>query len=236
MSNDIKAVLLDLDGTLLDVDIGIFLPRYIEALAAYMAHLIPPDRFVPQLMRASEAMMANDGRDTNQAVFDRAFFPPLGKTRQELEPLFLDFYANHYPSLQRYTRRRPEARRAVRAAFERGYEVIIATNPLFPRTAIHQRLAWAGVADFAYRHITTYENSRAAKPNLLYFEHILATIGLPAQACLVVGDEDMDMVAAHLGCSTFLVPGARTDLAPSTPRPTYRGTLADLILLLKDKT
>jgi FMN phosphatase YigB (HAD superfamily) len=68
----------------------------------------------------------------------------------------------------------------------------------------------------------------------LYYEQILDTIGFPAEACLMVGDEDIDMVAAYLGCATFLVPSARTELTPTTPEPTYRGTLADLITLLRD--
>ena len=90
-----------------------------------------------------------------------------------------------------------------------------------------------GVADFPYRLVTTFENSRAAKPNLLYFEQILETIGHLAEESLVVGDEDTDMVAAHLGCPTFLVPGPRTKLSPTTPKPTYRGTLMDLGRLLQ---
>jgi HAD superfamily hydrolase (TIGR01549 family) len=183
-------------------------------------------------MQASEAMMNNDGRDTNQAVFDQAFFPPLGRTRQELEPIFTDFYANEYPKLRQHTNRKPEARQVVQTTFELGYDVVIATNPLFPRTAIQQRLEWAGVRDFPYRLVTSYESSRAAKPNLLYFQEILAKIGYTAQECLMVGDEDMDMVAARLGCVTFLVSGARTELEPDTPTPTYQGTLADLIPLL----
>ena len=234
MNTLVKAVLFDLDGTLLDLDIGVLLPPYIEALAAHLAHMVPPEQFVPSLMQASEEMMANDGQDTNQAVFDRAFFPALGRSRQELEPFFTDFYANEYPKLRPLARRKPEARRAVQTAFEQGCDVVIATNPLFPRAAIEQRMEWAGVAGLPFRLVTTYENSRAAKPNLLYFEQILKAIGHPAQACLVVGDEDMDMVAAHLGCATFLVPSARTELEPTTPEPTYRGTLADLITLLED--
>jgi hypothetical protein len=43
----------------------------------------------------------------------------------------------------------------------------------------------------------------------------------------------MDMVAAHLGCRTFLVPGPRTDLSPSTPQPSYEGTLVELGDLLR---
>jgi FMN phosphatase YigB (HAD superfamily) len=95
-------------------------------------------------------------------------------------------------------------------------------------------MEWAGVAGFPYRLVTTYENSRATKPNLLFFEHVLDFIGHSPGACLMVGDEDLDMVAAHMGISTFLVPGARTELDPSTPEPTFRGALADLVPVLQD--
>jgi HAD superfamily hydrolase (TIGR01549 family) len=178
-------------------------------------------------------MMANDGRDTNAAVFARAFYPVGDYRRQDIEPLLEDFYAHDFPKLRRYTRRDPHARRVVQAALDQGYDVVIATNPLFPATAVQQRMAWAGVDDLPYRRVTTYENSRAAKPNLLYFEHLLDMLDCPAERCMMVGDEDMDMVAAHLGCRTFLVPGPRTELAPTTPQPDYRGTLADLYDLLQ---
>jgi FMN phosphatase YigB (HAD superfamily) len=234
MTKQIEAVLFDLDGTLLDLNIDVLLPPYIQALAASVAHMVSPDRFIPCLMMASEIMRANDGRDTNEAVFAQAFYPCVGPSREELEPVLSDFYANGFPQLRKYARRKPDARATVQAAFERVHDVVIATNPLFPATAIQQRLEWAGVADFSYRLVTTYENSCYAKPDLRYYEQILETIAHPAESCLVVGDEDFDMVAAHLGCPTFLVPSERTELDSATPEPSYRGTLADLIALFRD--
>jgi FMN phosphatase YigB (HAD superfamily) len=233
MDIPIRAILFDLDGTLLSNDMDVFLPHYFRMLSGRVAHLVPPEEFVGHLVQASNVMMANDGRESNEEVFARAFYPLVGHSREALEPIFVDFYANDFPALRQYTQRKPEARRVVELAFDLGYEVAIATNPLFPRTAVQQRLEWAGVADFDYRLVTSYENSRATKPNLLYFEQILATLGLSAEMSLVVGDEDMDMVAAHLGCRTFLVPGPRTELAPTTPQPTYEGTLAELVALLE---
>lgn len=227
-----KAILFDLDGTLLESNMDVFLPHYLKLLTARVAHILPPDEFIAHLMQASNAMVTNDGRATNEEVFAAAFYPFDGHSREELEPIFVDFYTDDFPALRQHTRHKPEARQVVRRAFDLGCDVVIATNPLFPAAAIEQRLEWAGVADFAYRLVTTFENSRAAKPNLLYYEQILESIGHPAQACLMIGDEDMDMVAAHLGCTTFLVPGPRTALAPTTPEPTYRGTLADLGMLL----
>jgi FMN phosphatase YigB (HAD superfamily) len=233
MKNATRAILFDLDGTLLSNDMDVFLPRYFELLTAHMAHILPPDEFLEHLMQATQKMLSNDGRATNQEVFASAFYPLAGRSRMEMEMEFTDFYTNEYPALQQYTWRKPEARQVVQQAFDLGYDVVIATNPLFPTAAVKQRLEWAGVDDFAFRLVTTYENSCATKPNLLYFEQILETIGYPPEASLVIGDEDMDMVAAHLGCSTFLVPGPRTSLAPTTPEPDYQGTLSDVGVLLQ---
>ena len=232
MNKSVRAILFDLDGTLLSNNMDVFLPHYFRLLTSRVAHIIPPEVFMSHLMRATNIMMANDGPETNEEVFAQEFYPLVGHSREELEAVFLDFYTTDFPGLRRYTRLKPEARGVVQRAFDLGCDVAIATNPLFPAIATQQRLEWAGVADYPYRLVTTYENSRAAKPNLLYFEQVLQTLGHPAEASLVVGDEDMDMVAAHLGCRTFLIPGPRTQLAPTTPRPTYRGTLADLSRLL----
>ena len=233
MDDQIRAILFDLDGTLLDNDMHEFLPHYFRKLSARVAHLIPPDEFMDCLMRATDAMLANDGQATNEEVFARVFYSLVGVAREEMESTLLEFYAVDFPLLKKYTRRKPEAPGVVQQAFDLGCDVVVATNPLFPATAVEQRMEWAGVAGFPYRLVTSYENCRAAKPSLLYFEQILEALDCPAGAALVVGDEDMDMVAAHLGCRTFLVPGSRTELAPTTPEPDYRGSLADVGALLE---
>ena len=84
-------------------------------------------------------------------------------------------------------------------------------------------MQWAGVDDLPFKWVTTYENSRYCKPNLRYFDDACARLGHAPEACLVVGDEHMDMVARNIGCDTFLVEGPTNALQPSTPEPTYRG-------------
>lgn len=233
MGTAFRAVLFDLDGTLLDNDMDTFLPHYFRRLAGRVVHLMPADTFIRHLLQATQAMMDNDGRASNAEVFAAAFYPLVGHSRQEMEPIFLDFYARDFPALREYSRCRPEARPLVRRAFELGCDVVIATNPLFPATAIEQRLEWAGVADFPYRLVTSYENSRACKPNPLYFREVLGKIGRPPETCLMVGDDPMDMAAARVGCATFLVTGSRAQQHPSMPEPTYRGTLADVAAVLE---
>ena len=68
----------------------------------------------------------------------------LAEAGGDVEKAIDAFYAEDYPGLRSLTRPRPAAVETVRAAFERGCRVAIATNPLFPRTAIEQRLATLG--------------------------------------------------------------------------------------------
>jgi len=220
----LKALLFDLDGTLLDSDMEVFLPRYLEALTPRVAHLIPPEKFVAQLLRSTAVMARNtDPSKTNQQAFAEDFFPKIGCPPEVLRPIFDDFYAHDFGRLRAYTRAKPEARPIMEKVFAQGYEVVIATNPVFPRTAILQRLEWAGVADFDYKLITSYENMHFCKPRPEYYEEILAKIGRRAEECLMVGDEAMDMAAARVGIRTFLI----TESDPGDLRPDFHGTLAD---------
>jgi len=141
MNHTFKAVFFDLDGTLLDSNMETFLSPYLKLIAARIAHIMPPQEFVAQLLRATEMMLANDGQVTNEELFAAAFYPAIGRSRDEMEPIFEAFYAEDFPVLQQYTRRKPEARPVVQRIFDLGYDVAVTTNPLFPATAVMQRLA-----------------------------------------------------------------------------------------------
>lgn len=232
LNSSIKAILFDLDGTLLDINLKLFIPHYVKILSETIAHLVSPKKFLTSMMKATNAVEQNDGRDTNENVFAEVFFPLIGYSRKKIDPIFKKFYEQGFSKLRQYAKRKTEARSVVQAVFNNNYDVVIATTPLLPAITIEQRLEWAGVNDFPYRLITTFENSRASKPNLLYYKQILEIIGHPPEACLMVGDEDRDMVAAHLGMHTFLVPSPHTNLGPEIPVPTYKGKLADLKPLL----
>lgn len=227
----IKAILFDLDCTLLDNPMETFLPKYLEALTARMAHLIPPHRFVEQLMSSTRVMAGNtDPTRTNRQVFMEDFFPKVGYPPEVLMPIFDDFYAHDFGQLRIYTRARPEARLIMEEVFAQDYTVVIATSPVFPLTAIEQRLKWAGVRDFDYALITSYENMHACKPHLAYYREILDIIGCRAEECLMVGNsfEDDIAPAMKLGIRCFWVADAKADVTKLALQADLQGTLADL--------
>ncbi len=230
--HNIKAVLFDLDGTLIDVDLKQFIPNYLRMLSESISHLVPQRKVISKLLKASEAVNHNDGNKTNDSVFAEVFFPLEGYTREEIQPYFDKFYENEFVKLKQYTVKKESAFSVVQKVFESNLEAVIATTPVLPLTAIKQRLDWAGVGNFDFKLITHIENSRANKPNLLYYKDIVQFMGIPANNCLMVGDEAKDMIAAKIGCPTFLVESSNTDFSSSMPEPDYKGSLKDVIKLL----
>ncbi len=228
----VTTVLFDLDGTLIESRMHLFLPAYYDGLHACVSQLIAREPFIAHLRRATRAMVENDGRATNEEVFSAAFYPLAGRSREELQPLFDRYYESGYASLRRLTSRIPGAVETVRLASDLGLRLALATNPLFPATAIFQRVRWAGLHESDFDLVTTYENSRASKPNLLYYEHILDALGCRAEECVLVGDEEWDMVASHLGIRTFLVRSSATERKPLLTPPDWEGDLAGFRELL----
>ncbi|NMC81011.1 MAG: HAD family hydrolase, partial [Chloroflexi bacterium] len=163
-------VLFDLDGTLLVNDMATFLPPYLKALGQSLAPL-PGEQVGREVLAATRRMVhKQEPAATLEETFDQNFYPRIGISKQELRPTIDAFYAQVFPSLRQYTQPRPEAIRLVEAAFEMGHQVVVATNPLFPRTAVLQRLEWASLpADrYPFALITTYEHMHFAKPNPAY--------------------------------------------------------------------
>jgi FMN phosphatase YigB (HAD superfamily) len=224
----IKAIFFDLDDTLLANSMEAFVPAYFQALTRHMAHLVPPERLIAELLRATRAMEANDGSGpTNEEAFDAVFYPALGYEKATLQPIFEKFYAEEFPKLHTMTRPIPEARPMVEWAFAHDLQVAIATNPMFPRTAVEQRLAWAGVpaSEFDYALVTSYEIMHATKANPAYYREIVERLGRQPRECLMVGDDwERDMLpAASIGIPIYWLTRPDDTLLPIPPFEQRKG-------------
>jgi FMN phosphatase YigB (HAD superfamily) len=185
-------------------------------------------------------MFQNNRPDrTLKEAFDPDFYPVLGISEEEVQEPIDEFYTNIFPSLKRVTQIRPEAAELVEAASDRGWQIAIATNPLFPLAAILHRLDWAGISarQYDYSIVPSYESFHFAKPNPAYFAELLARFGWPKGALVMVGnDADHDIRAAQaMGIPTFWISNG-SDYPEDFPPPNGTGALQDLLPWLDSLT
>jgi FMN phosphatase YigB (HAD superfamily) len=227
-------LLLDLDDTLLGNSMDSFIPAYLRSLCEHLAPFIPAEKLVSTLMSGTQAMLDNDMPDKAlKEVFDQAFYPVLGIQEADYIQRFDSFYSDEFSKLQELTQFRPEAVSMIEEAFNRGYNVAIATNPLFPMTAIQQRLEWAGLSPEIYPFllIPSYETFHFAKPNTAFFTESLAKLGWPTGPVVMVGDDfDHDIAPARvLGIGNFWITENGAPSGEELPTSAGCGNIQDLL-------
>lgn len=226
-----KAVLFDLDGTLLDLDLSSFIRRYFSALEeatlSVSDAMTEPMPFIAALDAATRRMMDEHAGATNRDVFFEAFRTQTGVDLDAYAGVFDDFYAHTFPELRGDAVPMAGATEAVAVARALGLRTAIATNPIFPRAAVEHRLAWAGFRADEFDLITTYETMQACKPRPAYYRQVAALLGVSPSDCVMVGDDPvLDMSAADVGMRTYYV-GADSGVVA-----TYEGDLHELAALL----
>lgn len=227
-------LLIDLDDTLLINPLESFMPAYIKLLSKKLAPHIAPDKMVPQLLAATDCMIKTPASNkTLEQTFDENFYPLLGLKKAEIEPLIDDFYQNEFNELQQVTRLRPEAVKLIDYAVSKNYSIVVATNPLFPQTAMRSRLNWAGFskANFPFQFVTSYELMHFSKPNPAYYAEILGKLGWPRGPLCMVGNslkEDI-LPALSLGIPGFWLDGNSDKLDESQKSSLTVGTLDKVI-------
>lgn len=204
---NIKAVLFDLDGTLLPMEMDSFVKAYFGLLAEKLApYGYEKEKLISAIWAGTKAMVMNNGNQTNETAFWNKFCEIFGKDAIKDEPIFAEFYEKEFSKVQAVCGYTENASKAVAKVKEKGLRVALATNPIFPAIATQNRIKWAGLTPTDFEFYTTYENSSYCKPNPKYYEFVLNKLGLKPQECLMVGnDVGEDMIANTLGMNVFLL-------------------------------
>ena len=202
----IKAVLFDLDGTLLPMDQDKFVEVYFGLLAKKMAPFgYDPKEYVKAIWTGTKEMLKNNGEATNEQVFFKKYCEIFGKDAIKDEQILAEFYENDFVLTKSVCETDTQASEVIEKLKAMGLKLVVATNPIFPKIAIMHRINWAGLNANDFQHITYYENSKAAKPNTKYYLDIAKEIGIEPEECLMVGnDVSDDMPAALTGMKVFL--------------------------------
>lgn len=232
-------LLIDLDDTLLTNPLESFMPAYIKLLSNKLALHVSPEIMVPQLLTATDCMIKTpSSRKTLEQTFDENFYPVLGLEKVDIEPLINDFYQNEFNELQKVTSLRPEAVKLIEFAASKNYTIVVATNPLFPQTAMHSRLHWAGFSqdNFPFNFVTSYEIMHFSKPNPAYYAEIMGRLGWPRGPVCMVGNslkEDI-LPPSSLGIPGFWVDGIIEKLDETQKEYIPHGSLTDVIPWLEN--
>lgn len=225
-----KAVLFDLDGTLLKLDTAEFMEEYVKELSQAVSTIMEPSLFVKALLSSTEAMRSNrDPKLTNAQVFWQDFGQRLNHDMEMLRPVLDDFYLTRFKKLSRIVSPSNQARMTVQAALDQGLRIALATNPVFPMSAVRERMLWAGVEDMPWEVITSYEEMHFCKPHPEYYHEVASLMRLPAEACLMVGNDNQeDLAASKAGMKTYLVTDYLYNDSNTEFRPDWEGSLKDL--------
>jgi FMN phosphatase YigB (HAD superfamily) len=227
-------LLIDLDDTLLSNPLDRFMPSYLKLLSEHLSPVVSPKDMVPQLLKATDKMVAKDDpASTLESTFDEDFYDPLGIRKVDLKDRIDQFYREDFLKLQAGTSPRPEAIKVIRYAVQNKYTIVVATNPLFPLQAMTSRLNWAGLspAEFPFRLITSYESMHFAKPNPAYYAEILGIIGWPIQPVCMIGNSLKDDIlpASEIGITCFYLNDINGELPGTFTQGSVSGGLESII-------
>lgn len=206
-SMKIKAVLFDLDGTLLPMDQDTFIKAYLGGLVGLLSpYGYKAEDVASALWASTRAMIKNDGSMTNESRFWQSFSEILGSDVRRHEAELEGFYKTDFQKVSGVCTHTPRAREIVDLVKSAGLRVILATSPLFPAIATESRIRWAGLTPDDFELYTTYENSIYCKPNPMYYKKLLEELSLLPEECVMIGnDVGDDMIAESLGINCFLL-------------------------------
>ena len=230
-----QAILFDLDGTLLPLEMEPFIKIYIASLAKELAPFgLTAETMFKPFWAGTKAMMSNTTGKLNADVFWETFAALTGVSREQAEPICDAFYSAGFQAVRAATQENPLAKEAVRIAHEKAAKVVLATNPLFPMAGQKTRLSWIGLTPEDFDLVTCYTSDRHCKPNPAYFHDICTRLDLDPAQCLMIGNDDREDMhcATAAGMSTYLVTDCRL---PDQDNPWQgpMGTFAEMVQMLE---
>ena len=224
-----NTILFDLDGTLLPINTDEFTKNYFTHLSMKLKDYIPPKE-LPELIWASTKYMISNLEEnkTNKEAFFEDFEKRIKGKVNDLIPIIDEFYKKDFSRLKGEIENIELIKNIIKVLKEKNYDLVIATNPLFPKDAIYHRVDWTGLDHNDFKLITTYEKMHFCKPNLEYYKEILSIIDRKSDEVMMVGnDVQEDMIVSELGIKNYLI----EDYLIDRNRPSYhidnRGSIED---------
>lgn len=226
--NNINTVLFDLDGTLLPINGEAFEAIYFKGLSSYFIDKYDPKEFIKIIWSATKSMVKDTSSKTNEEAFMEALQLIVNDDITWMQERFNRFYLNEFDQIRQAVKPNEFVQKAVKLLKEKGYRLVIATNPMFPKIAIEKRIEWTGCDRTDFEYVTSFEKNHYCKPQLKFYEEVLSDLNLKAEECLMVGNDlNEDMIVSHLNMKTYLITNHVMQAEPLSESVTYSGQYED---------
>lgn len=202
----LNTILFDLDATLLPLDMDEFVQTYFHEMGIMFHDLIDGRLLTKYVMECTELMVKNTEDRRNEEVFFTRFAELIDGDLAVYQARFDEFYDTRFLNVRSCTHQSESMIKAVKLLQAKGYDLVLATNPLFPMKANHHRINWAGFSPDDFSYISSFEMNTYCKPNLNYYREVLDAINRSPEECMMVGNDVLeDMVIGKLGVTTYLI-------------------------------
>lgn len=187
----IRALLLDLDNTLIHNPDRPFAEAYVNSITNYMREAYNLSDVGSTLRLAIKSV-------AQEKIYDRSLWMRIIEfCAERLNTSFGDFstamfhyYTEAFDELSACVQPIVGSRELIETAISNGMDVVIATNPLYPAEAVRKKLSWGELDDHFdnYAYVTHAENMHFTKPHIEYYAETIARVGVEPNTALMVGD------------------------------------------------
>ena len=121
---NIKAVLFDLDGTLLPMDQDTFVKAYFGYLSKKLyPYGFEPQKLIESIWNGTMLMVKNNGKKTNEEVFWDYFKKIYGNEVMKYHPIFEEYYHNEFQQVKNVCGFNELSKEVIDVLNNDGYEV-----------------------------------------------------------------------------------------------------------------
>ena len=228
----LKAVVFDMDETLLSINLNAFILRYFKDVSSMLADIGRRSRggTMARLGTILVDLNANRRSSTDNRT-NLEFYQEEVERRCGIclsDPLIYEAFTYYDREVLPYkndelinAHAMPGAHAALQAVQDAGLRCALFTNPAFPRGLLSA--VWLGdLADAPFELVTHMGNATRCKPDATYYLEQLQAMGLEPHEVLMVGnDPKRDFPSPACGIQTAYVGQGKPGLA------TWRGTMED---------
>ena len=230
----LKAVVFDMDDTLLSINLSAFLAVYVRDEARLLGDIGRKNPFSALAALGGSLYDLNANvRDEDDDRTNYAFFVDTLRQRSGV-PIDDPVIADAFECYEREVlpkrndaiiaaRPREGARAAIEEVTGRGLRVALLTNPSFSEACIRTRMEWGNLTDIPFKLVTYMENTTRVKPSPTYYLACAETLGFAPEEILMVGnDPKRDFPTPDCGIQTAYVGHGRRPV-----RATWAGSMEE---------